>query len=130
MRPPRRTAVMIRALSSPLMIRGAPITRGERMSLVQTAEGYGLAPGEGEPLWFNGGFGVLKATGVQTDGRFAAMELVAPKGVASPLHIHRAEDELFVVLSGEARVQHGSDVMEAVAGSLGHGPRHRAHALR
>ena len=100
------------------------------MSLPQESGGYGLAPGEGEALWFNGGFGVLKATADQTEGRFAAMELLAPKGFASPLHIHRAEDEFFVVLEGEVRVRHGDDIMEAVAGSMVYGPRGVAHAFR
>src|SRR5438876_4473356 len=97
------------------------------MSLPRTGGGYGLGPGEGEALWFNGGLGVLKATGDQTEGRFTAMELLAPKGFASPLHIHREEDEFFLVLSGEVRVQHGEDVIEAVAGSLVYGPRGVAH---
>lgn len=100
------------------------------MSLPQTTGGYGLGPGEGEALWFNGGVGILKATKDQTEGRFAAMELLAPKGFASPLHIHRREDEFFVVLSGEVRVQHGEAVMEAVAGSVVYGPRNVAHAFR
>jgi hypothetical protein len=39
------------------------------MSLPQTTDGYGLGPGEGEALWFNGGLGVLKATSDQTQGR-------------------------------------------------------------
>lgn len=99
------------------------------MSLPQTTSGYGLGSGEGEALWFNGGLGVLKATSDQTEGRFAVMELLAPKGFASPLHIHRGEDEFFVVLSGEVRVQHGEAVMEAVAGSLVYGPRDVAHAF-
>jgi quercetin dioxygenase-like cupin family protein len=92
--------------------------------------GYGLGPGEGEALWFNGGFGLFKATADLTDGRFAAIELRAPKGFASPLHIHRAEDEFFVVLDGEVRVRHGDDVMEAVTGSVVYGPRDVAHAFR
>jgi quercetin dioxygenase-like cupin family protein len=100
------------------------------MSLPQTTGGYGLGPDEGEALWFNGGLGVLKATGNQTEGRAAVMELLAPKGFASPLHIHRNEDEFFVVLSGEVRVQHGENVIEAVAGSLVHGPRGVPHAFR
>ncbi|MEP6477074.1 MAG: cupin domain-containing protein, partial [Actinomycetota bacterium] len=83
----------------------------------RTTDGYGLGPGEGEALWCNGGMGLLKATGDQTEGRFAAMELRAPKGFASPLHIHRREDGFFVVLSGEVRVQHGEDVIEAATGS-------------
>ena len=99
------------------------------MSLPRTTGGYGLGPGEGEALWFNGGLGVLKATADQTDGHFAAMELLAPKGFASPLHIHRNEDEFFLVLSGEVRVQHGEDLIEAVAGSLVYGPRDVPHAF-
>lgn len=86
-------------------------------------------PGEGEALWFNGGLGLLKATSGQTEGRLAVMELLAPKGFASPLHIHRAEDEFFVVLSGEVRVQHGEAVIEAVTGSLVYGPRDVPHGF-
>src|SRR3972149_5672512 len=100
------------------------------MSLPPTSGGYALGPGEGEAVWFNGGLGLLKATGDLTDGHFAAMELWAPEGFASPLHIHRQEDEFFVVLSGEVRVQHGDDVVEAVAGSLVYGPRNIPHGFR
>lgn len=91
---------------------------------------YGLEPDEGEALWFNGGLQLLKATGDQTEGRFAVMEPRAPKGFASPLHIHRKEDEFFVVLAGEVRVKHGETVIEAVSGSLVYGPRNIPHAFR
>ncbi len=99
------------------------------MSFPRSTGGYGLGPGEGEAIWFNGGLGLLRATGDQTEGRFAAMELLAPKGFASPIHIHREEDEFFVVLSGEVRVQHADDVIEAVAGSLVYGPRNVPHGF-
>ena len=99
------------------------------MSLPGASGGFARGPGEGEALWFNGGRGVLRATGDQTQGRYAVMELLAPKGFASPLHIHRREDELFVDLSGEVRVQHGEAVIEAVAGSVVYGPRDVAHAF-
>jgi mannose-6-phosphate isomerase-like protein (cupin superfamily) len=99
------------------------------MSLPETTGGYGLGPGEGEALWFNGGLGILKATAEQTDGRFAAIEMLTPKGFASPLHIHRREDEFFLVLSGEVRVRHGDDIVDAVAGSLVYGPRDVPHAF-
>jgi quercetin dioxygenase-like cupin family protein len=99
------------------------------MSLPQGSGSNALAPGEGEALWFNGGLGVLRATGDQTEGRYAVMELLAPKGFASPLHIHRREDEFFEVLSGEVRVQHGEAVIEAAAGSVVYGPRDVAHAF-
>ena len=99
------------------------------MSLPQTSGGSRPGPGEAEALWFNGGLGVFRATGDQTEGRYAVMELLAPKGFASPLHIHRREDELFVVLSGEVRVQHGEAVIEAVAGSVVYGPRDVPHGF-
>ena len=99
------------------------------MSLPGASGGFARGPGEGEALWFNGGLGLLRATGDHTEGRYAVMELLAPKGFASPLHIHRREDEFFVVLSGEVRVQHGEAVIEAVAGSVVYGPRDVAHAF-
>ena len=99
------------------------------MSLPRTTGDHGLGTGEGEALWFNGGLAVLRVTGDQTEGRYAVMELLAPKGFASPLHIHRREDEFFVVLSGEVRVQHGEAVIEAVAGAVIYGARDVAHAF-
>jgi quercetin dioxygenase-like cupin family protein len=100
------------------------------MSLPGSTEGYSFGPDEGEALWFNGGLGILKATSALTEGRFAAIELRTPKDFASPLHIHRDEDELFLVLSGEVRLQHGDTMVEARAGSLVYGPRNVPHAFR
>lgn len=99
------------------------------MSLPQVASGYALGPDEGEALWFNRGFAVLKATADLTDGRFAMLELLAPKGFASPLHIHHAEDEFFLVEEGEVRVRHGDEIFEAATGSLIYGPRDVPHAF-
>ena len=99
------------------------------MSSAGTSGGLGTGPGEGEALWFNGGLAVLRATADQTEGRYTVKEWLAPKGFGSPLHIHRNEDEFFVVLSGEVRVQHGEEVVEAVAGSVVYGPRDVAHAF-
>src|SRR5438067_10861640 len=96
--------------------------RGTTMSLSGPSVGYALGPDEGEALWFNGGFGVLKASKELTDGAFGAMELLAPKGFAAPLHIHRPEDEFFVVLTGEVRVQHGETVVEAATGAVVYRP--------
>src|SRR5262245_66057056 len=72
---------------------------GSQMSLQGGSNSYAMAPDEGEALWFNGALGLLKATTDLTGGRFTALALLAPKGFASPLHIHRAEDEFFVVRS-------------------------------
>src|SRR5438093_8504429 len=99
------------------------------MSIPGTTGDFGSRAGEDEALWFNGGLSVLKATGDQTEGRYTVLHLLAPKGFASPLHVHRREDQFFVVLSGEVRVQHGESLIEAVAGSVVYGPRDVAHAF-
>jgi quercetin dioxygenase-like cupin family protein len=99
------------------------------MSLPGAVAGYALGPDEGEALWFNGGLMEVKASRDLTDGAFGAVQLLAPKGFAAPLHIHRQEDEFFVVLAGEVRVQHGETVIEAVTGSLVYGPRGVPHSF-
>jgi mannose-6-phosphate isomerase-like protein (cupin superfamily) len=99
------------------------------MSLPQMPGSYGLGPTEGEALWFNGSLGVLKATTESTDGRFAAMEILGRKGFGAPLHLHRNEDEFFLVMSGDVRVRHGEDIFEATAGSLAYGPRDVPHSF-
>ena len=78
---------------------------------------------DGEALWFNGGLGILKVTAEQTEGQFTAYELRIPKGFAAPLHSHKNEDEFFIVLSGEVRLRHGDEVVEAVPGSFAFTPR-------
>jgi quercetin dioxygenase-like cupin family protein len=100
------------------------------MSLPEASDGYALGPEDGETLWFNGGLMAVKASRELTDGAFSALELLAPKGFASPLHIHRLEDEFFVVLAGEIRVQHGEKIIEAVTGSVVYGPRGVPHSFR
>ncbi|MFN2491053.1 MAG: quercetin 2,3-dioxygenase [Actinomycetota bacterium] len=100
------------------------------MSLPQTTSGYALGPDDGEAVWFNGGLGLLKATAEQTQGRFAAFELVMREGFSAPLHVHRDDDEFFLVLDGEIRIQLGDDVIDGVPGSLVYGPRDVPHSFR
>lgn len=99
------------------------------MSLPQTAGAYALGPDDGEPLWFNGALGILRATATQTEGRFAAFELRPPRGFAAPLHSHKNEDEFFLVLSGDVRLQHADEVVEGVPGSFLYTPRGIGHSF-
>ena len=57
------------------------------MSLPRTTGGQVVGTGQGEALWFNGGLAVVRVTGDQTEGRYAVLELLAPKGFASPIHV-------------------------------------------
>ena len=104
-------------------------TSTSRRGLPSTQGAYALGPDDGEALWFNGGLGLLRATAEQTDGRYAAYELRAPKGFGSPQHRHTNEDEFFIVLDGQIRLQHGDQVMEATAGAFAYTPREVTHAF-
>ncbi len=56
-----------------------------------------LQPGEGDARWFIGALGTIKAASETTDGRVAVLEFRWPQGGGSPLHVHRNEDEWFLV---------------------------------
>lgn len=99
------------------------------MSLPTSTGSYALGPDDGEALWFNGGLGILKATAAQTEGRYTAYELRIPKGFAAPLHSHQHEDEFFLVLSGQIRLQHGDEVIEGEPGTLAYTPRGIGHSF-
>ena len=58
--------------------------------------------GEGEALWFLGNLVTVKATGADTGGRATVVEFLNPPGFAPPLHRHTIEDEMFLVLGGQA----------------------------
>jgi len=99
------------------------------VSLPETSGAYALGPDDGEALWFNGALGLMRATAKQTDGRFAAFELRPRRGFAAPLHSHQNEDEFFLVLSGEVRLQHGDEIVEGVPGSFLYTPKGIGHSF-
>lgn len=99
------------------------------MSLPQTTGGYILGIDEGEALWFNGGLGLVKASAAQTKGQLAAIEFRLPKGFAAPLHVHRGDDEIFIVLEGDLRFRLDETVSEATTGSFVYGPRSVPHSF-
>jgi mannose-6-phosphate isomerase-like protein (cupin superfamily) len=61
-----------------------------------------LRPEEGRALWFVGNLVTVKADGSDTGGRVTVVEFLNPPGFAPPLHRHRVEDEMFLVLDGAA----------------------------
>jgi mannose-6-phosphate isomerase-like protein (cupin superfamily) len=62
-----------------------------------------LRAGEGRALWFLGKLVTVKAAAEDTGGRASVVEFLNPPGFAPPLHRHLHEDEMFLVLEGEAR---------------------------
>lgn len=59
-----------------------------------------VVPAGSDALWFLGTLARIKLGGADTDGRFALIDLVAPRGAAPPLHSH-PQDETFTVLEGD-----------------------------
>ena len=81
------------------------------------------APAVGQGLWFLGQLMTVRATGRETDGRLAAIEILAPRGTGAPPHVHRREDEWFYVLDGVVTVRVGDTVRHCEPGSLVDMPR-------
>ena len=88
-----------------------------------------LQRGEGEALWSFGALAVVKASAETTDGRVAVIDLLAPQGAGSPLHVHHNEDEWFSVVEGELTFWVGGEVIHAPAGSFVYGPRDVPHTF-
>ena len=88
---------------------------------------YAIPAGEGEARWWFGMLATIKATREQTAGAYTLVEIVAPPHFAAPLHVHYADDELFIVLEGSVAIQVGDEVVEASAGDIAMGPRDIPH---
>ncbi|MEU7860583.1 cupin domain-containing protein [Nonomuraea sp. NPDC049141] len=70
------------------------------------------APHSGDtqnPFWFLGGRAQILVPGTATGGTLSVMEFTDPKGHAPPLHVHEAEDEIWIVLDGEITFFVGDD---------------------
>src|ERR671911_1829536 len=86
-------------------------------------------PGEGEAWWWVGVLATIKATAEQTDGRYALVEILAPDGYGSVLHVHHQEDEGFYILEGEMTFYVGDQTIKARPGSFLLGPKDVPHAF-
>ena len=93
---------------------------------------YALGSEDGEALWFFGMLVTMKATAEQTGGEFLLIEELAPRGTATPLHVHPTDDESFWILEGEMTFYfEDGQPIPASAGSFVHIPKgYVPHAFR
>lgn len=84
----------------------------------------------GEARWWGEGLAVIKATGADTGGQMAILEITEPPGAVAPRHVHHKEDEAFCVLEGEVTIDIGSETTFARAGDCAFGPRDVPHRYR
>ena len=88
-----------------------------------------LSEGEGRRVSLGANHLVWKATGADTGGACAIMELVTVPESGSPYHIHHNEDESFQILSGTLTVYLDGRRIEAGPGSFVFIPRGLRHAF-
>jgi quercetin dioxygenase-like cupin family protein len=86
-------------------------------------------PGEKDAIWFLGTLSMVKASKESTNGRMAVVEMIAPPGFGSPLHVHHREDEWFYVIKGALTVWVDGETSEVPAGSFAYGPRDLPHTF-
>ena len=91
---------------------------------------YELTNGEGPAVWFFGALAIVKATAKQTANAFALIEQRAPVGLATPYHLHRAEDEAFFVLEGQLEFTSGDHRLTGGPGTYVFLPRNIPHGFR
>lgn len=85
--------------------------------------------GETDAIWFLGTLSMVKASKESTDGHMAVIEMLAPPGFGSPLHVHHREDEWFYVIEGSLTVWVDGKSSEVSAGSFAYGPRDLPHTF-
>jgi quercetin dioxygenase-like cupin family protein len=84
----------------------------------------------GEARWWGEGLAVIRATGADTGGRIAIIEITEPPGAVAPKHVHHNEDEGFWVLEGDVTFDVGGATIAASAGDYAFGPRDIPHSYR
>ncbi|HEX8465998.1 MAG TPA: cupin domain-containing protein [Abditibacterium sp.] len=88
-----------------------------------------MRPGEGEIMELFGERVRAVLSCLDTGGQLALHEVETPEGAGPPLHIHREEDEIFIVQSGRYEFQIGSQCLEAEAGTVVFSPRQVPHTF-
>ena len=82
---------------------------------------------QGDARWFFGMLATIRATAADTDGQYTLVEVLAPPGLGTPLHVHYTEDEGFLILEGDVALYVGDERIEATAGQFAFGPRDVPH---
>ena len=81
----------------------------------------------GRQYWFFGMLAEIKASAAETNGMYTLLEITAPAGLQTPLHVHYREDEGFYVLEGSVSIEVGAHTVELGAGEHAFGPRDVPH---
>jgi mannose-6-phosphate isomerase-like protein (cupin superfamily) len=81
----------------------------------------------GQQRWFFGMLAEVKASAADTAGQYTLLEITAPPGLETPLHVHYDDGEGFYVLEGSVTIVVGEETVELTAGRHAYGPRDVPH---
>jgi quercetin dioxygenase-like cupin family protein len=95
---------------------------------VNARASHAQAVGRPAPRWFIHNLVRVHLDAAVTGGAFDLVELTGAPGDMPPLHIHRREDETFVVLAGELALHVGETTTRVPAGCSALAPRGVPHA--
>ncbi|MFA9272756.1 MAG: cupin domain-containing protein [Baekduiaceae bacterium] len=95
------------------------------------AQAHVVRPQDGEAVQGPaGGPLIFKVRGEQTGGRLTALENTIAPGDGPPVHVHEAQDEIWLVLEGELEFRIGEEEADAPTGTFVYVPRGVPHAFR
>lgn len=80
--------------------------------------------------WYEGGTLTMLLDSAATGGQLMMGRFSVPRGEAPPFHVHRDEDEIFLLLAGTALVWFDDEEYELDAGGVVFLPRGVGHAYR
>lgn len=85
---------------------------------------------QGRSLWHLGALLTFKVLSSETNGQFWALEGLADKHMAVPLHAHSREDEFWFILEGEIRFTIGNNTVMGSPGTFAYIPRNVPHTFQ
>lgn len=97
--------------------------------MVSENTGIVLQPGEGNTIRVPGHPVITtKVIGADTGGAYSLLEMTI-YGEGPPLHVHKTEEEVFYVQSGEVEIRLGERTVKGTAGSVVLVPRGTPHTF-
>ena len=82
-----------------------------------------------ESVWYSGSLLTFLATGEETQGRFALIEIVGRKSNVPPPHIHHREDETFYILEGAMTASVCGQTIKGTPGTVIFLPHNVVHSF-
>jgi mannose-6-phosphate isomerase-like protein (cupin superfamily) len=84
---------------------------------------------QGEPCWFGDALFEFLIPSEATGGQLCVFRATLPRGFAPPLHVHTREDEVFLVLDGDATFEIDGRRLAAGPGTSVYMPRGVPHGF-